>query len=92
MAALLDTRLISPDKEGQLQVLTWIDDPVVTLVDHPHTRHVGHRVGVDVGAHDLGVPDPELLHLAGEGDVQVPLLCRGRQPGLIQIQFANITL
>ena len=75
-----------------LEVLTGVDDGVVALVDEAHAGHVGHSVRGDVGAGNVCVPDPELLHLAGEGDVQVPLLRGRRQPGLIQIQFANITL
>ena len=75
-----------------LEVLTGVDDGVVALVDQAHAGHVGHGVCGNVGAGNVCVPDPELLHLAGEGDVQVPLLRGRRQPSLIQIQFANITL
>lgn len=92
LQTLLDTGLIPPDKEGHLQVLTRIDDGVVALVDHTHTGHVGHSVGGDVGAGNICVPDPELLHLIGQGDVEIPLLSWRRQPSLIQIQLANITL
>ena len=84
--------LIPPDKEGHLQVLTLIDHGVVALVDHTHTRHVGHGVRGDVGARDLRVPDLKLLHLTGQADVEVPLLCGSGQPGLVQIQLSNISL
>ena len=46
-----------------LEVLTGVDDGVVALVDQAHTGHVGHSVGGDVGAGNVCVPDPELLHL-----------------------------
>ena len=92
LQTLLDTGLIPPDKEGHLQVLTRIDDGVVALVDHAHAGHVGHGVGGDVGAGNLGVPDPELLDLTGQGDVEIPLLGGRRQPSLIQIQLADIAL
>ena len=92
LQTLLDTGLIPPDKEGHLEVLTRIDDGVVALVDHTHTGHVGHGVGGDAGACDLGVPDPELLHLTGQGYVEIPLLGGRRQPSLIQIQLADIAL
>ena len=92
LQTLLDTGLIPPDKEGHLQVLTRIDDGVVALVDHTHTGHVGHGIRGDVGARDLRVPDLELLHLPGQADVEIPLLCGRGQPGLVQIQLSNITL
>ena len=79
--------MVSPDEECELQELTWINDGVITLVDNTDARD-----SVGGGAEDVCVPHLELLRLAHQGDVEVPLVCGPRQPGLVQVQLPHIAL
>ena len=84
--------LVSPDEECELQELTWINDGVITLVDSTDARDIVDGVSVGDGAEDVCVPHLELLRLAHQGDVEVPLVCGPRQPGLVQVQLPHIAL
>jgi hypothetical protein len=74
-------------------VLTSIENRVPAHISDIHMANIVHILVIGCRVdYDVCTPNLELLHLIAEGDGKFPVCCVLSQPGLIQVQLANIAL